>query len=639
MTMQRGLIGLFLLLGVALVLAISPPSTAGLAPPPPRAEAPAGTTPTPTLVATDTPTSIASHTATETATPTASVTGTISPPPCGVLGWDVVNSPNPPQASVSLHSVAAVGPADVWAVGMRDDTASPALIEHWDGTTWQIIPGPASGHGNDVLRAVAASGPNDVWAVGDSGSGQWSLVEQWDGTQWRIIPSPNLGLRANNLNAVTAVGPNDVWVVGSFDDSTWNQTLILHWDGTRWIRYPVAEQVFLLGVAATGPNDIWAVGIGAAAGILHWDGATWSVVPGPIPPETWLYDVVALAPDDVWAVGQQLFICGFRCIQQLPISLHWDGVSWQQVPVPSPVGSRFYAVAAVGPTDVWAVGTAGGGSSSTTMIMHWNGTAWQPSANPNPGAAPRYMHDVAAAGANDVWVVGSYRDADFNQDRTLIEHYTQLPFFSDVPLTAPFYPYTEWLACRNIISGYQCGGSGEPCDPQSRPYFRPGASVTRAQMLKIVVNAAGWPLVTPGVPTFADVPVGNPFSPFIETGASRGIISGYTCGGPGEPCDPANRPYFRWGSDITRGQLSKVVALARSYILPNPPTPTFADVPDTHPFYGFIEAMVAHTIVSGYGCGGVGEPCDPQNRPYFRAANNATRGQVSKFVTIAYGGP
>jgi hypothetical protein len=28
----------------------------------------------------------------------------------------------------------------------------------------------------------------------------------------------------------------------------------------------------------------------------------------------------------------------------------------------------------------------------------------------------------------------------------------------------------------------------------------------------------------------------------------------------GEPCDTEQRPYFRWGNPVTRGQASKIVA-------------------------------------------------------------------------------
>jgi hypothetical protein len=206
--------------------------------------------------------------------------------------------------------------------------------------------------------------------------------------------------------------------------------------------------------------------------------------------------------------------------------------------------------------------------------------------------------------------------------------------FNDVSAGDPFYPYISWMACHGYVSGYSCGAPHEPCPGL---YFRPTAAVTRGQLLKMVVNAAGWALVTPATPTFADVPRGDPFYPYIETGARHGVISGYSCGGPGEPCvPPAHRPYFRPANSITRGQLSKVLALARSYTLPAPAPPIFRDVPGDQPFFRFIEAMAAHGVVSGYSCGGRGEPCPGA---YFRPNNDASRGQVTKFITGAWGGP
>ena len=87
---------------------------------------------------------------------------------------------------------------------------------------------------------------------------------------------------------------------------------------------------------------------------------------------------------------------------------------------------------------------------------------------------------------------------------------------------------------------------------------------------------------------------------------------------------------------MTRGQLSKVIALAKGYPLPTPTTATFQDVPVGSTFFSYVEAVYLNGIVTGYPCGGAGEPCPGQ---YFRPGNAATRGQVTKLITLAYGGP
>jgi hypothetical protein len=45
------------------------------------------------------------------------------------------------------------------------------------------------------------------------------------------------------------------------------------------------------------------------------------------------------------------------------------------------------------------------------------------------------------------------------------------------------------LSNHQVLSGYPCGGEGEPCDDINRPYFRPYNEVTRGQASKIVANA------------------------------------------------------------------------------------------------------------------------------------------------------
>jgi len=201
--------------------------------------------------------------------------------------------------------------------------------------------------------------------------------------------------------------------------------------------------------------------------------------------------------------------------------------------------------------------------------------------------------------------------------------------FTDVHPTDYFYAPVLYLTCHGVISGY---GDGT---------FRPYNQTTRAQMVKIVVLGFGTPLVTPpgGGYTFADVLPSFPFWRVIETAAVHQIVSGYTCGGPGEPCDSAQRPYFRPYTNVTRGQLAKITVVAAGWATVNPPAGTFADVLPGTAFYLFVETAACHGIVSGYSCGGPGEPCDSGGRPYFRQYTPATRGQIAKIAYGAITGP
>jgi hypothetical protein len=134
---------------------------------------------------------------------------------------------------------------------------------------------------------------------------------------------------------------------------------------------------------------------------------------------------------------------------------------------------------------------------------------------------------------------------------------------------------------------------------------------------------------------FADVPSGSTFYDFVGCLACRGIVSGYPCGGTDEPCPGS---YYRPGANVTRGQLSKIIA--NSAGLSDPIAAgqqQFADVAPGSPFYEFVERLSESGAISGYPCGGAGEACDAQNRPYFRPNSPATRGQISKIVSIAAG--
>lgn len=134
---------------------------------------------------------------------------------------------------------------------------------------------------------------------------------------------------------------------------------------------------------------------------------------------------------------------------------------------------------------------------------------------------------------------------------------TQL--YQDVPSNHTFYSFINRLSRRGFISGYPCGGPGEPCGLDNLPYFRPGASATRGQIAKIVSNTAGFSDPETSQ-TFQDVPLDNTFYLYVERLAQRGVINGYPCGGPGEPCGLGNLPYFRYSNLVLRGQAAKIIS-------------------------------------------------------------------------------
>jgi hypothetical protein len=131
--------------------------------------------------------------------------------------------------------------------------------------------------------------------------------------------------------------------------------------------------------------------------------------------------------------------------------------------------------------------------------------------------------------------------------------------YEDVPPSNTFYAWINRLSRRGHMGGYNCGGVGEPCGTDNKPYFRPNANATRGQLAKIVASAAQ---IT-GTPTgqrYADVEPDSTFYVWIEQLSALGVMGGYACGRPSEPCDGQNRPYFRPSNNVTRGQASKIVA-------------------------------------------------------------------------------
>jgi hypothetical protein len=501
--------------------------------------------------------------------------------------WSVVPSANAgPLLDNRLTSVEAISSSDVWAAGYyySDEGYEQTLTIHWDGSNWAVVTSPNVGEFGNVLNDLAAVSANDVWAVGayiNSGLIPRSLVLHWNGTNWSVIPSPGIGSGTNILYSIDAVATNDVWAVGVLYNTTGvARALTQHWDGVQWTPVPSPAQTsynILYSVDALASNDVWAVGnyrdyssYGYPEPLTqHWDGTAWRVISSrisePYDYQT-LYSVEAINSEDVWGVGIKLaFGASETFIEHYSTACVTCPLWFSDVPVGSTFYDAIQCLACQGivggypastptpppyPTYPGPIGTGQPNATSTATVYVSPtpilptptsiGPTFRPNANVTRGQFAKIVSNSAA----------------YSED-------PGSPMFEDVPYYDTFYQWVNRLARRGIIVGYPCGTiPSEPCRaPDNLPYFRPNADATRGQIAKMVSNSAGY-TENHTEQTFEDVPTTYEFYIWIARLNSRGIVGGYPCGAPQEPCRPGNRPYFRPSANATRGQVSKMVAKA-----------------------------------------------------------------------------
>lgn len=240
--------------------------------------------------------------------------------------WSRVSSPSPSSLFNPLLGVAALSASNAWAVGYYVNPANAsqhyALALHWNGTKWARVAVP--GH---ELYGVAATSSTNVWAAG------LHTIQRWNGSKW-VTQYSNAGER---IFGISALSPTNAWAVG--DLATANDgkaTVVLHWNGTRWTRVASPNPTHyntLTSVRTVSSANIWAVGchganVACSANdtlILHWNGTKWTKVASPHPGAAGdrLGSVSAHTGGDLWAVG------GAATSNQTAILiLHWNGTRW-----------------------------------------------------------------------------------------------------------------------------------------------------------------------------------------------------------------------------------------------------------------------------------------------------------------------
>ncbi|HEX9990875.1 MAG TPA: S-layer homology domain-containing protein [Chloroflexia bacterium] len=610
--------------------------------------------------------------------------------------WHVVPSPNGGGVTNELVSVAAASPGDLWAVGYtRTANVTRTLILHYINGQWQVVPSP-----DDVdLHAVAVVSTDDVWAVGSRQGGtltmHYSEVAPCNTptpvppTATATTPSPT-PCGGGNYGVITSTGtivPGTTDIGNHCNDCTTNVTLpfpfqlydqvfttalvssnglieftnsqpdsfnsclpvtfpeftytiMAYWDD-QTTNYPGTNTGIYTSTTGTAPNRVFNIEFRTCQFDIFRDcfntDANYEVR---LYEGSSRFDIIYGELDlraDSTTIGVQRdatkytqYSCNTQINGLTGRMLTFDLPSCSSAspqPTLTPIATLTVSSTAATPTGMTATATP-------TVAATATGTN---TATTIPTATSTLIMPTPTALIPPATVTSPTGTAVQPTSSIAQPTVTTCPLaFADMPPTGSFYSYVRCLACRGIASGYACGGDGEPCDDLNTPYFRPNANVTRGQIAKIVSNSAGY-AEDPNPQIYEDVDPSNAFYQWINRLSRRGHMGGYPCGAvSGEPCNPPdNRPYFRPSNNATRGQLVKIVSNAAG-LGDTGAAQIFADVAPGNDFYTWVQRLASRSMVGGYPCGGGGEPCDGQVRPYFRPYNDVTRGQASKIIANSF---
>jgi len=256
------------------------------------------------------------------------------------------------------------------------------------------------------IQGVAVTSDSNAWAVGYSGifdKTQRTLLLHWNGSKWVQVTSPKPV--PGEFYRVSAISADNAWAVGFTSTLTGEngESLIMHWNGKNWSREGPVVPGFLTAVAGTATN-VWAVGetYGPAL-IMHWTGGRWYVVPVSGPGVAELSCVLVTGPDTAWAGGRTVD----GADPSANLLLRWNGTVWKSVPSPMQgAGNGVFGLAAGPAGTVLAVGNNVNAKTGdiTPLSMAWNGKSWRKV--PVPGAVSG-LGGVGAIPGGSAWAVGN----------------------------------------------------------------------------------------------------------------------------------------------------------------------------------------------------------------------------------------
>jgi hypothetical protein len=260
------------------------------------------------------------------------------------------------------------------------------------------------------IGSLSANRETNIWATSVTNS----VSLHFNGTSWVRVPMA----KASRVNKVAVLSSTNVWAVGQQTNDKFSQ--VQHFNGTVWS--VVSSPHFTNGESLNSLKAISASNIFAVGNFLdslknrtplveHFDGTKWSVVPVPHITGGELTDIAVLSPSDIWAVGE---VSGAT---PAALTIHFNGLQWSRVPAPP---AALLAVTSLATNNVWAPGVQLGRS---TVIEHWDGTSWKVVSSPNTGTAS-VLNSISAISPTDIWAAGCNACGDVGGSvPALIEHW------------------------------------------------------------------------------------------------------------------------------------------------------------------------------------------------------------------------
>jgi hypothetical protein len=352
----------------------------------------------------------------------------LSPASAGAATWQIATVVGDPAGQTQFNSVAVSGADNAWVagVGCTDISCASqgAIIQQWNGQSWQPFNLPDSsifGFGFGVV--VSTSSASNTWIFGADPNNVGHGVHVTDSGVTQItMPAAEGGL---SFTGAAVFSPSDAWafgITGDFNNAIFS-AYAAHYDGQTWTELPTPP-VVPNSVSALSGDDLWILGQtsfnSADEAMAHWTGSGWATVPIPDAaglklPATMLFQptgILAYGSDDVWVTAGILTTCPPCGFGSGVLLLHWNGISWHSVDVPSSLSIGLFDpdMAADGQGGFWVSGLPV--NSATPDLYHFLRDHW--SAQPIPtqdGLQPQMGGLASVPGSTSLFGAGEL----FNQ--------------------------------------------------------------------------------------------------------------------------------------------------------------------------------------------------------------------------------